>query len=133
MAGYPRAARTPLCATPSGYLVPRAAGHAAGPPVTIGRPAGLEGKAGLGAAQSNEGLRSRVRFSSKKPSASVTSASPSNSRPAASPLGAGVMTGPKIVLPRRRMTGVPTSSPTASKASWWEALICSSNSVVAAA
>src|SRR5205807_1548422 len=50
------------------------------------------------AAQSNDGLRSLVRLSSKKPSASVTSASPSNSRPAASPLGAGVITGPKMVL-----------------------------------
>ena len=38
----------------------------------------------------------RVRLSSKKPSVPVHSSTPSHSRPAASPLGAGVTTGPKM-------------------------------------
>lgn len=61
---------------------------------------------------SNDGRRSRVRLISKKPSVSVTRTNPSQRRPAASPLGAGVTTGPKMALPRTRMTGVPTSMPT---------------------
>ena len=72
-------------------------------------------------------------MSSKKPSASVTSTSPSHSRPAASPLGAGVITGPNRAWLPIRITGVPTSRPTSSNASWCEALMASSNSVLVAA
>ena len=49
--------------------------------------------------QSKLGRRSRVRLSSKKPSVPVQSRTPSQRRPAASPLGAGVTTGPKMALP----------------------------------
>jgi methylphosphotriester-DNA--protein-cysteine methyltransferase len=48
-------------------------------------------------------------------------------------LGAGVMTGPNRALPRILMTGVPTSMPTSSNASWCDFLIASSNSAVSAA
>ena len=82
---------------------------------------------------SNDGLRSRLRLSSKKPSTPLIRTKPSHSRPAASPLGAGVTTGPKKALPCKRMTGVPTSMPTWSKASWWERLISSSRSSLPAA
>src|SRR6201992_2353396 len=58
------------------------------------------------AGQSNEGLRSLDRLSSKNPSALDTSTRPSHSSPAASPLGAGVMTGPNRALPRILTTGV---------------------------
>jgi len=59
-----------------------------------GRPPG--GYSAPRPAQSNDGLRSRLRLSSKKPSVSVTKATPSHRRPAASPRGAGVTTGPKM-------------------------------------
>ena len=47
----------------------------------------------------SSGPRSRVRLSSKKPSVWVQSSTPSQRRPAASPLGAGVTTGPKMAVP----------------------------------
>ena len=59
-----------------------------------GRPPG--GYSAPRPAQSNDGLRSRLRLSSKKPSVSVTKATPSHRRPAGSPRGAGVTTGPKM-------------------------------------
>ena len=52
-----------------------------------------------GSAQSKIGPRSRVRLSSKKPSVPVHRSTPSHRRPAASPLGAGVTTGPKMARP----------------------------------
>jgi hypothetical protein len=62
------------------------------------RPADATGSAVL-APQSKLGRRSRVRLSSKNPSVAVHSSTPSHSRPAASPLGAGVTTGPKMAVP----------------------------------
>ncbi len=64
--------------------------------------------------QSKMGSRSRLRLSSKKPGVPETSSTPSQSRPAASPFGAGVTTGPKKATcrpsgPGAWMTGVPTS------------------------
>jgi hypothetical protein len=59
--------------------------------------------------QPKSGATSRLRFSSKKPGVPATARTPSQSRPAASPLGAGVSTGPKKATPSTLMTGVPTS------------------------
>src|SRR4051794_28178388 len=73
------------------------------------------------AAGSASGLRSRVRLISKNPSVPATRRTPSQSRPAASPTGGGVTTGPKNALPSTWMTGVPTSSPTGSIPAWCDA------------
>ena len=56
----------------------------------------------------------------------ATSSVPSHSFAASSPLGAGVTTGPKKAIcspsaPGTAMTGVPTSWPTLSMPSLWEA------------
>ena len=62
----------------------------------------------------------------------ATSTQPSQSRPAASPLGAGVTTGPKNATPSTAMTGVPTSSPTRSMpARGWPAAASSTASLSA--
>ena len=54
---------------------------------------------GLARPHSKLGRSLRVRLSSKKPSVPVHSSTPSHRRPAASPLGAGVTTGPKMAWP----------------------------------
>ncbi len=59
--------------------------------------------------QEKIGSRVRERFNSKKPSVPATSSTPSKSRPAASPTGAGETTGPKNATPPTLITGVPTS------------------------
>src|SRR3954454_22012689 len=61
-------------------------------------------KAGPRRPQSKIGPRPRVRLISKKPSVPATSRTPSQSFPAASPLGAGVTTGPKNAVPSTEMT-----------------------------
>ena len=75
----------------------------------------------------------RERLSSKKPSVPATRTQPSQSRPAASPFGAGLTTGPKKATPLTATTGVPTSSPTRSIARWWLARSASSCSSLVAA
>jgi hypothetical protein len=83
-------------------------------------------------------LAVRVRLISKKPGVPATSSVPSHSRPAASPLGAGVTTGPKNATgvpfgPGTWITGVPTSSPTGAMPVSWLARTATSSVASSAA
>ena len=82
--------------------------------------------------QSKMGPTSRLRLSSKNPGVPATSTQPSQSRPASSPLGAGLTTGPKKATPLTATTGVPTSSPTRSMPRSWLARSRSSTASLSA-